>query len=56
MGGHHYEIWESTRTHADVVGHADTLLGALMLYLRTRRARRGRAVKLLVQDLPRGAV
>jgi hypothetical protein len=50
--GHHYEIWESTFTHADVVGHSDTLVGALMLYLRIRRARRGRTVKLLVHDEP----
>jgi hypothetical protein len=46
----HYEIWDSTPTHADVVGDADTLTAALLLYVRTRRVARGHTINLLVAD------
>jgi hypothetical protein len=48
-----YEIWDSTPTHADIVGHADSLPSALMLYLHTRKTTRGHTINLLV-DKPTG--
>lgn len=44
----HYEVWASTPTHATIVGGAHTLLGALALYLRARKAERDHTINLLV--------
>jgi hypothetical protein len=44
----HYEVWDSTPTGADIVGHADNLPAALMLYLRTRKTAPGHTINLLV--------
>lgn len=43
-----YEVWDSTPTRADIVGHADSLPAALMLYLRARKTARGHTINLLV--------
>lgn len=48
-----YEVWASMPTHADIVGGADTLAGALPVYLRARRTRRNCTINLLRND--RGA-
>ncbi len=48
----HYEAWASTPTHADVVGEAETLPVAVVLYMRACRARRGHTINLLVDSLP----
>lgn len=52
-----YEVWDITPTRADIVGHADSLPTALMLYLHTRKATPGHTINLLV-DKPtsRGSV
>jgi hypothetical protein len=52
MHRHHYEIWDSTPTRGDIVGAADSLPAALMLYIRTRKATRGHTVNLLVDESP----
>ncbi|MBO0883363.1 MAG: hypothetical protein J2P17_24115 [Mycobacterium sp.] len=44
----HYEVWDSTPTGADIVGHADSLLAALTLYLQTRKTAPGHTINLLV--------
>jgi hypothetical protein len=44
----HYEVWDSTPTGADIVGHADSLLAALSLYLHTRKTAPGHTINLLV--------
>jgi hypothetical protein len=44
----HYEIWDSTPSGADIVGHADSLLAALTLYLQTRKTAPGHTINLLV--------
>ena len=46
----HYEIWDSTPAHADIVGDADTFAGALVAYVRARRARHGHTINVLVDD------
>ncbi|BBZ15239.1 hypothetical protein [Mycobacterium branderi] len=51
---HHYEIWDSTPTGADIVGEVDTLRAALALYVRTRRATRGHTIDLLVTPMAEG--
>lgn len=43
-----YEVWDSTPTHADIVGRADSLPAALRLYLRTRKTAPGHTINLLV--------
>jgi hypothetical protein len=43
-----YEVWDSTLTRADIVGHADSLPAALRLYLRTRKTASGHTINLLV--------
>src|SRR5262249_47789847 len=43
-----YEVWDSTPTRADIVGHADSLPAALMLYLHTRKTTPGHTINLLV--------
>jgi hypothetical protein len=43
-----YEVWDSTPTRADIVGHADTLPAALMLYLHTRKTKPSHTINLLV--------
>jgi hypothetical protein len=48
----HYEVWANTPTYANMVGEANTLLGALVLYVHARRATRGRTINLLVNDPP----
>jgi hypothetical protein len=45
---HRYEVWDSTPTRADIVGHTDSLLAALMLYRRTRKTAPGHTIDLLV--------
>lgn len=44
----HYEVWASTPTCAAIVGSANTLLGALMLYARVRRTEPNRTISVLV--------
>ncbi len=52
----HYEIWDSTPNHADLVGDTDTLRGALVAYVRARRAAgRDHTIHVLTDDLPVGA-
>jgi hypothetical protein len=46
----HYEVWDSTPTRADIVGQADTLPAALMLYLRTRKTTPGHTINLLMDE------
>jgi hypothetical protein len=46
----HYEVWDSTLTRADIVGHADSLPAALKLYLHTRKAKPGHTINLLVNE------
>jgi hypothetical protein len=46
----HYEILDSTPAHADIVGAADTFAGALVVYVRARRARRDHTINVLVDD------
>jgi hypothetical protein len=46
----HYEVWDSTSTGANIVGHADSLPAALMLYLRTRKTAPGHTINLLVDE------
>jgi hypothetical protein len=48
MHPHRYEVWDSTPTRADIVGHADSLPAALMLYLHTRKTKPGHTINLLV--------
>jgi hypothetical protein len=43
-----YEVWDSTPTRADIVGHAESLPAALMLYLHTRKTTPGHTINLLV--------
>jgi hypothetical protein len=43
-----YEVWDSTPTGGDIVGHADSLPAGLMLYLRTRKTAPGHTINLLV--------
>jgi hypothetical protein len=43
----HYEVWDSTPTGADIVGRADSLPAALMLYLHTRKATPHHTINLL---------
>jgi hypothetical protein len=50
MQSRHYEVWESTPTGADIVGNADSLPAALMLYLRTRKTAPAHTIKLLVDE------
>jgi hypothetical protein len=50
MHTRHYEIWDSTPTGADIVGRADSLPAALMLYLRTRKTAPGHTINLLVNE------
>jgi hypothetical protein len=45
-----YEVWAGTRSYANIVGYANTLVGALALYVRARRAKRGRTVTVLAND------
>jgi hypothetical protein len=47
---HHYEVWDSTPTRADIVGHADSLPAALMLYRRTRKTAPGHTINVLVDE------
>jgi hypothetical protein len=46
----HYEVWDSTPTRADIVGHAYSLPSALRLYLRTRKTAPGHTINLLVNE------
>jgi hypothetical protein len=48
MHRRHSEVWDSTPTHSDIVGDADSLPAALMLYMRTSKAARGHTINLLV--------
>lgn len=50
MHPRHYEVWDSTPTRADIVGRADTLPAALLLYLRTRKTAPGHTINLLVDQ------
>jgi hypothetical protein len=50
MHPRHYEVWDSTATGADMVGHADSLPAALMLYLRIRKTAPGHTINLLVDE------
>jgi hypothetical protein len=44
----HYEVWDGTPTGADIVGYADNLPAALMLYMRTRKAAPHHTISLLL--------
>jgi hypothetical protein len=50
MHPRHYEVWDSTPTRADIVGHAESLPAALMLYLRTRKTAPGHTINLLMNE------
>lgn len=50
MHARHYEVWDSTPTHADIVGRADSLPAALKLYLRTRKTAPGHTINVLVDE------
>ncbi|WP_160315050.1 hypothetical protein [Mycobacterium heckeshornense] len=52
MHRHHYEIWDSTPTGADIVAAANTLPAALRLYMRARKTPRGHTINLLVDAPP----
>jgi hypothetical protein len=52
MHRHHYEVWDSTANGADLVGDADTLPAALMLYVRTRKVAPGHTINLLIDESP----
>jgi hypothetical protein len=45
-----YEVWDSTPTGANIVGDADNLPAALLLYLRIRKTAPGHTINLLVDE------
>ncbi len=48
---HHFQPWAGTPTHANGIRDADTPPSAQMPYVRTRRARRGCTINLVVGGL-----